>query len=301
MNGHTYVSWVRADVQFGGESETICIFDNNGFTTNVAAPGGGNCSELNLCDAGYAYFSRFGSNSMNASTNEFGQTEKDCTSFTKTGEDTIVINDSCIKPILLIIDEDTIDNGIQSIENISFGAPSCGGGDPSVCVNDDIANPGVRQLLFTNGNNITPFSGLVLPTGEAGDEGLFMFTNPNPQMSQDGGAPFSIQDFIFATGAAADENNLDKIDGVVPLGAADIAALNEQTVCAVVYDSDVSTDVKDGYASLKGATTGLTAFTVTAVGADPDGSDGSVLPSITVDLLPSAEVVATCERVLPPE
>ena len=33
----------------------------------------------------------------------------------------------------------------------------------------------------------------------------------------------------------------------------------------------------------------------------PPLPDGSVLPSITVDLLPSDEVVSTCEQVLPPE
>ncbi len=206
-----------------------------------------------------------------------------------------------IQIVLLVIDEDSIDNGIQSIEDISFGLPFCGGGDPAVCVNDDLANPGVRDILFSGA---TPFSGLVLPTGEAGDEGLFQFTNPDPQSSQqDDSISFTIQEFIFATAGsdADDENNLDKINGVVPLGADDIAGLNGRTVCAVVYDSDVSADVKDGYASLKGATLGLTAFKVTAVGPDPDGPDGSDLPSITVDLLPSDEVVSTCEQVLPPE
>ena len=34
----------------------------------------------------------------------------------------------------LIIDQDSIDNGIQAIEAISFFAPFCGGGDPAVCV-----------------------------------------------------------------------------------------------------------------------------------------------------------------------
>ena len=48
--------------------------------------------------------------------------------------------------IALIIDEDAIDNSTLSIQDISFGAPFCGGpvggvGDPSVCVNDDIADP----------------------------------------------------------------------------------------------------------------------------------------------------------------
>ena len=139
----------------------------------------------------------------------------------------------------------------STIEIISLDYPFCGDGRPDICVNDDIGDPGVREILFTRGNDITPFSGLVLPTGEVEDEGLFRFTNPDPQRSQeDDAAPFTIQEFIFAAGAAADENNLDKIDGVVPLSEEDIRDLEGHTVCAVVYDSDVSADVDDNYASL---------------------------------------------------
>ena len=201
----------------------------------------------------------------------------------------------------IVIDEDSIDNGTESIQDISFNAPFCGGlgagvGDPGVCVNDDIADPAVRTPLFSRPleNPVPGGTTLVLPTGRVGDEALFRFGNPDPQVSLLGTPPFSIQEFITATGAAADEDNLDKIDGVVPLGAVDIADLEGKTVCAVVYDNDLSADVKDGYTSLKGATLGLTAFTVTAVEPDPGGS---VLPSITVDLLPSADVQTVCESV----
>ena len=65
----------------------------------------------------------------------------------------------------LIIDEDSIDGGTESIEDISFELPHCGDGYPSVCVNEDIADPGVRALLFTGGRDITPFSGLELHGG----------------------------------------------------------------------------------------------------------------------------------------
>ena len=104
------------------------------------------------------------------------------------------------------------------------------------------------------------------------------------------GAAFTTAEFIAATGDAADENNLDKIDGLVPLGEAEINALVGETVCAVVYDSDISVDVSAGFGSLKGATVGLTAFDVTAVNPDPAGG----LPLITVDLLASADVQSVC-------
>jgi len=197
--------------------------------------------------------------------------------------------------VFLLIDEDAIDNGTKSIENISFKQPKCGAGNPAVCVNDDIAKPGERRTLFTRGKNITPYQGLVLPTGQVGDEGLFMFTQPDPQYSVQNGAEFTIMEFIDASGAAADENNLDKVEGVVPLRSAEIFALQGLTVCAVVYDSDISVDVPAGFASLKGATMGLTAFNVTAVNKNPLG--GSYLPLITVDLLPSSDVQSVCGEI----
>ena len=197
--------------------------------------------------------------------------------------------------VFLLIDEDGIDNGTKSIEGISFKQPRCGAGNSAVCVNDDIAKPGERRSLFTRGKNITPYQGLVLPTGQVGDEGLFMFTQPDPQYSVQNGAEFTIVEFIDASGAAADENNLDKVEGVVPLRSAEIFALQGLTVCAVVYDSDISVDVPAGFASLKGATMGLTAFNVTAVNKNPSG--GSYLPLITVDLLPSSEVQSVCGNI----
>ena len=71
----------------------------------------------------------------------------------------------------------------------------------------------------------------------------------------------------------------------------EIAALEGRLVCAVMYDSDLSVDSDQDFASLMGATLGLTAFKVTSVGPDPEGP---VLPSITVDLLPSSDVQAAC-------
>ena len=192
----------------------------------------------------------------------------------------------------LLIDADTIDSGIKSIEAISFNSPHCGGGDPVECVNDDIADPAVRAFLFSD---ILGFSGLTLPTGAVGDEGLFTLTAVDPQTSLQGTPSFTTAELIAAAGAAADENNLDKVVGVVPLGAADIAALQGRTFCALVYDSHISAEPGDPSdptnppnASLKGATNGLTAFTVTAVGPDPDGSG---LPSITIDLHPDPYTV----------
>lgn len=70
-----------------------------------------------------------------------------------------------------------------------------------------------------------------------------------------------------------------------------------KTVCAVVYDSDISRNTDPPFGSLKGATLGLTAFRVTAV--NPHPARGSYLPLITVDLLPSADVQGACGNTRP--
>ena len=202
----------------------------------------------------------------------------------------------------LMIDEDSIDNATESIQDISFNAPFCGGplggvGNPGVCVNDDIADPAVRTPLFSRPleNPVPGGTTVVLPTGRVGDEALFRFGNPDPQVSLQGTPTFSTQEFITATGAAADENNLDKIVNVLPLSEAEIAELEGETVCALVYDSDISGNTDPPYASLKGANLGLTAFRVTAINPNPNG--GSNLPLITVELVSSDEVQSLCESV----
>ena len=70
----------------------------------------------------------------------------------------IVINS--LQAVTMVIDEDTIGSGTKSIEDISFSPslPRCGGGNPSVCVNDDIAEKGVRTVLFSRPTDITPFT-----------------------------------------------------------------------------------------------------------------------------------------------
>ena len=140
--------------------------------------------------------------------------------------------------------------------------------------------------------SLTPIEGLALPTGERGDEGLFRFANPDPQVSLQNGAQFTWYEFFTATGAAADENNLDKVAGVVPLGKRDVRNLLGKTVCAVVFDSDVSVDTSDGYGSLIGATLGTTAFHVTKVKRHPDR--GSYLPVIKVHVLGPEDRAMAC-------
>jgi len=198
--------------------------------------------------------------------------------------------------VFLLIDDETIDSGSETIEEISFNPPFCGKenpeddkGKPDICVNSDIAEDagnGLITPLFSRGvTDITPFSGLVLPTGQEWDEGLFSV----------GLSATDLDAFIADT---LSNDQLDPIPGS-PLGEAEINDLVGKTVCAKVKGSDVSnldSDVSDlggGELNVQGAYRGLTAFQVTAVSPNPEG--GSNLPLITVDLLPSSEVQTICE------
>ena len=83
---------------------------------------------------------------------------------------------------------------------------------------------------------------------------------------------------------------MDKALGVVPLGEADIVALEGLVMCGVAYDSDISIDVDAGFGSLKGSTLGITAFEITAIISDPDGN----LPLMTVSLMSASNVQTVC-------
>lgn len=186
----------------------------------------------------------------------------------------------------LLIDEDSIDNDVASIEGISFNPPYCGNNDPAKCVNDDIvrtAGAALTTRLFTRGIDITPHPGLILPTGQLGDEGLFSV----------GLAGSNLDAFIADTYPNA---FLDGITGA-PLDEADIYDLLGKVVCAKVKDSDVSV-LAGGQLNATGDYMGLTAFSVAAVSPNPDG--GSYLPLITVDLLPSGQVLTVCESLTAP-
>ena len=184
--------------------------------------------------------------------------------------------------VFLLIDEDTIDDGGQTIQDISFNDPFCGDKVPSVCVNDDIAadaGSGLTTPLFSRDKDITPFTGLVLPTGQVQDEGLFTVDLSAADLA------------AFIADTLPNGSQLDGIHGT-PLGEVEINALLGRTVCAKVHDSDVS-DLGEGKLNATGAYMGLTAFTVTALTPNPAG--GSYLPLITVDLLPSSDVQTLCE------
>lgn len=145
---------------------------------------------------------------------------------------------------LVIIDEDTIDNGISTIE----AAAAALGVEDAYLVNDDrpteVGNPPLRW------NELAPGSVVLLPSGQVDDEGWFALPED---------APFSAQDFALGL---VPQDQLDPIPDVMPLRNQELFRLLGQRCTAVVYDSDISMNYEPIQGNLQGARYGLFTFTV---------------------------------------
>ena len=84
---------------------------------------------------------------------------------------------------------------------------------------------------------------------------------------------------------------LDKIPDTTPLRATGLAMLIGQSVCAVVYDSEVSINYSPLLGNLMGATLGTVAFEVLAVTQRFDGST-SDLPRVAIRIADAEPVCA---------
>ena len=187
-----------------------------------------------------------------------------------------------------LIDEDCIDNGALAIEELA-NAGACGGGLPSVCVNDQLANPGVRLPLplatgTIIGNAFWPAMGTQAPlrSGQLFDEGLFKLCAAPQSWVDAGTTTDGLLNYLVAEApgfGVGGEFLLDNILDVTPLHTADLEAMIGHSCCAVVYDSDISINYNPLQGNLQGANLGILHFTILAVGPDPDGS---VLPDITI-------------------
>lgn len=190
-------------------------------------------------------------------------------------------------PVLLVIDEESIDNG----------NPPNGFSDRDV--NDDLATVGLRrQLRFFAAN---PGTTIHLYTGQVGDEGWFALPTVPAAWRRAGPTANGARNYVAAgAGLGSPDRDddrealLDKIPEVTPLRATGLAMLVGQTVCAVVYDGDVSVNYSPLIGSLKGATLGLVGFEVLGVAARRDGSS-SDLPRVTIRIQGADDV---CSRPL---
>ena len=191
------------------------------------------------------------------------------------------IGDACEALVLLVIDEDSIDNG---------NPPNF---FEAVNVNDNIADIGVRAQLPFFANNIG--STITLHTGEVGDEGWFALKTIPDSWNTAGPTADGLHNFFLAGPGLGTpdsdgdrESQLDKIPDVTPLRATGLSNLVGENVCAVVYDSDVSMNYDPLNGSLKGSNLGIVAFEV--IGVNPlTGFSDSSLPQVEIRILDASQ------------
>jgi hypothetical protein len=201
------------------------------------------------------------------------------------------------QPVLLFIDEDSIDNGLPP----NFFS--------ATAVNDHIAKIGLRTPLPAfDGNNVG--REYTLYTGQVGDEGWFAPRFDDPRWAAAGPTPDGKRNFVGHPRAAYPhgvgpglgspdangdrESRLDKVRDVVPLRATGLEGLVGRRVCAVVWDSDIGINYDPVTATLKGANLGTVAFRVDSTTPRRNGSSGS-LPAAEVQVLDAG---TTCEEEL---
>ncbi|MDZ7668065.1 MAG: DUF5666 domain-containing protein [Gammaproteobacteria bacterium] len=188
--------------------------------------------------------------------------------------------------VFLIIDADSIDNGNPPND---FTAED---------VNDQLAAVGLRQPLAWFQDNVG--SEIDLFTGQVGDEGWFALKTI-PAIWQDAGPTGNgTRNYLQAgpgLGGPPDGDDrevlLDEIPDVTPLRATGLAMLTGRTVCAVVYDSDISVNYDPLQGNLQGNNLGVVSFEVLAAAARTDGSS-SDLPRVSI----RAGDAAACEQPL---
>ena len=156
--------------------------------------------------------------------------------------------------------------------------------DPGDLINEDIADVGVRAPL-----PIPLGTTLTLRTGEVGDEGVFALKTIPASWDAAGPSGDGLENYLVpGPGLGMGEDRellLDKILDVTPLRTEGLGLLVGETVCALVYKSDISMNYDPLEGSLKGANRGLLAFDVLSVGLPDD----PVLPELTVQVMDAEE------------
>ena len=187
-------------------------------------------------------------------------------------------------PVLLVIDEESIDNGNEP-NNFS-----------EVDVNDQLADIGQRKVLRYFERN--EGKEIDLYTGQVGDEGWFALKTIPTSWINAGPANNGARNYLTAgpgLGAAIPDDDreglLDKVPNVTPLRATGLAMLVGQTVLAVVHDSDVSINYSPLQGNLMGNYLGIVAFDVLEVTRRTDGSSSS-LPRVRIRIRDAEAVSA---------
>jgi len=186
-----------------------------------------------------------------------------------------------LPPVLLVLDKDAID----------YGPPPHL--LPEDAVNPDIAGIGVRDGLRYFQSHVD--SQVVLPSGQAGNDGWFALRSDPATWDSIEGANDGLKNFAIAgPGLGSPDDNGDResllsgVPNVVPIRANGLAMLVGRNVCAVVYSGDITvTPGNPSTANLQGPTLGRIAFQIVSLGPADDPS----YPLVQVQI---ADWSATC-------
>lgn len=241
----------------------------------------------------------------NALADQFDNTARSATAYINDDLEKVVVFRNTFTPpqvgaVLLIIDEDGIDNGLHF--NAAGGLITPGGPNFfSVSgVNDDKPGKTQRDVLRYFATNVGRT--ITVRTGQTGDEGWFApncipakfiasYSKENNTCLSNGARQTGIANYFGANGASAipQQDRLDKIPHLIPLRALGLNSLIGKTVCAVVYDSDVSVNYDHDKpdmgvnGNLTGETLGIVAFDVNLV-RTLTGFSSSTLPQVTITI-----------------
>lgn len=204
---------------------------------------------------------------------------------------------------LLVLDEDAIDNGLFYRLNPTLGSQNIFPDNPTQFsaaeVNDNRAAEGLRDPLSFFSSRVGQEVSLL--SGQTGDEGWFAISCvPARWLPGDSGdeclsgAERTQAMDAFRAGSIS-QDNLDEVPDVRPLRARGLTELEGQTVCAVVYDSDVSVNYEDSSpfteGNLQGENYGIVAFTVLDVVRLAQFSSSS-LPEVQVRIADAGQACA---------
>jgi hypothetical protein len=181
-------------------------------------------------------------------------------------------------PVLMLIDEDSIDNG-QPPDNWT-----------ALDVNAPIAQLGLRDPLpwfaSREGAHAT------LHSGQPGDAGWFALRSVPSNWTSADGATEGLRNFIIAgpgLGSPDASGNraslLTAVPDVAELNTSTISTLTGRTVCGLVFDRDVVMN-SDGTANLSGTNLGIVGFKVVNV----SGQQGSPeVASVEIEIVDANE------------
>jgi len=196
--------------------------------------------------------------------------------------------------LFLVIDEDGIDNDKRYWENAGPFTPSKIKQFTARDVNDDRPGLAQRAPLRYFQNNVG--DSIWLWTGQVGDEGWFAPKTILQSWDNAGPTSDGLRNFLgnpvgpgLGTGSNP-ESLLDKIPNVIPLRAEGLYGLIGKTVCALVWDSDISINYDNPInGSLKGEKLGVAAFEVLDV-VYLGGFSSSTLPRVQIAIRDASTV-----------